>query len=347
MSAMNSSRKRDRSESGANADALFWKQNADSLIKNISKKVEETERDEQFRTWFEAATETSKSRVEHLKATNAFVKLCVGGSDFVVPAPVLLQDPDSIFHHMLSQHFELTTNEEGSILIDRDPDSFRHVLNYLRGYKRVVVPDDEQALVRADIEYYHLPGMWAATGMEPPNYSRRLLPGPGINADGTRLRVAYSVAHIGDHMLLAGRHQITFEVVSGEYLGIGLCSELCVATDQEFHKTPNCCVYYMTGVFYSNFGAARKEEGLEKFVTGDVISVILDMDERIIEYQVRGYTAKIVSCATASRLRFAVVGKLSSGARIVPNSRSLQRPLNLSTAGVVAAGQAPTANPPA
>lgn len=336
---MSSSRKRDRStmESEDGALATFSSPSANvgwkAQAKAAKQKLEETfkatsEKEEQLQR-IQEAMQRSKEKLQLLCDTNQFVSLNIGSTVFDVPVSTLLSEEGSIFETLLSQHYMLDVDAQGAIMIDRDPASFRHIINYLRGYRRFNLTPEELALVEMDIDYYMIPKMrqaiYQSNGENVPNSSNanRFVPGAGINQDGSRLRVAYAVSLIGDQMLIAGRHTIHFEVLSGEYLGMGVVSENCVSTDVEFHKTPNCCVFYMTGVFYSNFPNQRKEEGLDKFTTGDIVSCTLDMDEKTIQYAVRGVTTKVISCAPATRLRFAAVGKLSSGCRIIPSDSPL------------------------
>lgn len=262
------------------------------------------------------------------------ISLNVGGTLFSVPRKTLLSgDVSSYFHSLISleNNSSLTIQKDGdgNIFIDRDPDVFSYVLNYLRGYTKFDKIDGTLAKkLRTDAEFFRLPKLLHL--LEEDKQDRlQFRPGPGVNADGDRLRVAFGVAIIGEHDLVTGRHRIRFDVVADEYVGVGIVSDSCTSTDHEFHKTPFCCVYYMSGVFYSNYPHHKKEELSEtvvRFGSGDTIDVELDMEKDIAEFVVTSAAAqkkvsKLISLGKAKRLRFAVTAKSNSTIRIVQDGR--------------------------
>lgn len=221
-------------------------------------------------------------------------------------------------------------DETGAVLIDRDGEAFRHVLNYLRGYpKPISLTKEDAAVLLDDACYYALPGFAAmltadpALGVQPPG-TITFEPGPGINAEGTRVRTSYVVNFIGEGFILAGRHTITFSVLAADYLGIGVVSDQCTSRDTEFHRVANSVVYYMTGVFYTNCPTHRKDDGFgRRYTAGDQVTVTLDMTHKTVEFFLNAQSVKIASVATAARLRFAVAMKQDSAVRIVPNPPEL------------------------
>lgn len=268
--------------------------------------------------------ETAEARAEAvISEFNDIARLNVGGTVFEVPISTLLPNTEpNYFHQLLCNDscFPVDRDADGSIVVDRDPSSFRHVLNFLRGYRKFNLPSEDLSLLLADADFYALPQLRALLSVENDSSEGLLFSaGGGVNVERNRLRVSYTVGIIGGKFLLAGRHQVTLQIESGDYVGIGIISDSCLNFDQEFHRTLNCCVYYMTGVFYSNFPHNRKEENLPKFESGDCVSVVLDMNDRTIEYIIKGVRVKVLSCASASRLRFAVVSKLSSCIHLVQN----------------------------
>lgn len=204
---------------------------------------------------------------------------------------------------------------DGAILIDRDPLPFSIIVNYLRGYQTALnIPPTLRSMVAQDAVYYGLAHL--AEWLKEPDRSQYFAPGAGISPEGRRFRPTYAISFVGDRFLLRGRHSITFEILSAEYLGLGVVSDQCVGTDVEFHKTLNCCVYYMTGVFYSNFPSQRKEELLERYMAGDMVTLHLDMNAKLLEFVIHG-VSKLVSVKSATRLRFGVALRHQSGVRIV------------------------------
>lgn len=273
----------------------------------------------------ERVAEVSESRPSARAVDVA--RLNVGGELFVVPLSTLLsREPDSYFHVLFktcrSVHIPVFTDEGGAVFIDRDPVVFRYILNYLRGYKHFQMLDEELLRkLKVDARYFQLNGLLETLNACEQGSELQFLPGPGVNPERNRLRVVYGVATVGDVLLVTGRHRIMFEIIKADYVGVGLVSDACVNTDQEFHKTPNCCIYYMSGVFYSNFPHHRKEENLERIESGNFVSILVDMDKGFVEFTLKNST-KLLSIGRARRLRFAVTMKLSSSVRIVPEEEA-------------------------
>ncbi|KIH44462.1 K+ channel tetramerization domain protein [Ancylostoma duodenale] len=60
------------------------------------------------------------------------VNLNVGGHRFATSSHTLTWIPDSFFTSLLSGRIPTVRDDSGAIFIDRDPDVFRIILNYLR-----------------------------------------------------------------------------------------------------------------------------------------------------------------------------------------------------------------------
>jgi hypothetical protein len=262
--------------------------------------------------------------------TGTMVRLNVGGDVFVAQRDTLLGhrsvDPldsseSSFFYRLICPDAGAAAatfvDSTGAILIDRDPCSFAVILNYLRGYENaLVIPSFLRAIVAQDADYYNLPGLKRRLADPLEECPLLFQPGPGIAPERRRFKPTFGINFISDRFFVGGRHSVTLEVLGADYLGIGVASDACVSQDIEFHRTTNCCVYYMSGVFYSAFPSPRKEEALESFGVGDTVEMHIDMDARILTYMFRGVT-KVVSVKSAYRLRFAVTLKRKSGVRIL------------------------------
>ncbi|CUG84733.1 Hypothetical protein, putative [Bodo saltans] len=262
--------------------------------------------------------------------TGNMVRLNVGGELFVVQRDTLLgrrsTDPldssESTFFHRLvcpdaGAPAATFVDSTGAILVDRDPFSFSIVLNYLRGYENaLVIPSFWKSVVAQDADYYNLQGLKRRLADPLEDMPLLFQPGPGIAPERRRFKPTFGVNFIGDRFFVRGCHKIVLEVLGADYLGIGVASDACVSQDTEFHRTMNCCVYYMSGVFYSAFPSPRKEEALESFGVSDTVEMHLDMNAKILTYTFRGVT-KVVSVKSAYRLRFAVTLKKKSSVRIV------------------------------
>lgn len=297
-----------------------WKARVSQAVNLISQKEQLADAAEtELRALMENCDKTEERFAKLRTLFGEVVHLNVGGVPFDVPLATLTRDEDSYFHRLLSGSHTVMLDKDGRIFLDRDGQSFRFVLNYLRGYKLNHLTSSELGFLAGDADFYGLPKMKAALGID--NDDRLVMRfdhGPGINFERTRFRGAYAVAPVGDKLFLTGRHTISFQVVQGDYVGVGVVSDSCICLDQEFHRTMNCCVYYMTGVFYSNFPHNRKEEGLEKFQAGDVVTIHLDLTDKTIEFVIKGVSSRVISCSSVTRAKFAVVMKLESEVKIVP-----------------------------
>ena len=63
------------------------------------------------------------------------IKLDVGGTGFSVARSTLLSGKESFFHSLLVGGFNTAPEEDGCYFIDRDPEMFPLIINYLRGYR--------------------------------------------------------------------------------------------------------------------------------------------------------------------------------------------------------------------
>ncbi|KPI90245.1 hypothetical protein ABL78_0627 [Leptomonas seymouri] len=266
--------------------------------------------------------EVIQSRYPELYAEVA--TLNVGGEIFIIPLATLLgKDSPNYFHVLLGADeaggiTPVFKDENKVLFIDRDPECFKHILSYFRGYQYFnLLKEDTVRRLKTDAAYFQLPGLLAMLGELEREAELQFNAGPGVSLERNRLRVVYGVAVVGDVFLVTGRHVITYEVKVADYIGFGLVSEACVNTDQEFHKIPDCCVYYMSGVFYTNYPYHRKEENLERIENGDFVTMKVDLDKGYVEYILKN-SLKMVSIGRARRLRFATTMKLASRVRIVP-----------------------------
>lgn len=281
--------------------------------------------DKQARALTEKRDESLKAIEEmQQKQLSELVTLNCGGELFTFPKTTLLSsDENSLFHALF--YFEgdpvlpIQKDENGVIFFDRDPTVFHHIANYLRGYTKFDKLDGNLAKrIRLDAIFFRLPKLLKLLDDDKKNFLQ-FRPGPGVSPDGDRLRVAFGVAIVGEEEMVTGRHSITFEILLDEYIGVGIVSDACTCTDREFHRTPFCCVYYMSGVFYSNYPHHKKEERVQtvlKFGAGDRITIDVDLDKGIVEF-INKNGAKIVSIGKSKRLRFAVTAKGNSSVRIV------------------------------
>ncbi|ESO10298.1 hypothetical protein HELRODRAFT_117017 [Helobdella robusta] len=102
---------------------------------------------------------TSKSPVEtNNKLKKNWIRLNVGGRIFMTSRLTLGRDPDSFLFRLCQEDSELKTDvdESGAYMIDRDPDYFSPVLNYLRHGKLILNNDLNYEGVLEEAEFYNL-----------------------------------------------------------------------------------------------------------------------------------------------------------------------------------------------
>ena len=66
--------------------------------------------------FFDGMSSTSGSSKDSM-----FVKFNVGGEIFQTSKETILSEPDTLFHHILSDSWHASKDLEGAILLDRDP----------------------------------------------------------------------------------------------------------------------------------------------------------------------------------------------------------------------------------
>lgn len=83
----------------------------------------------------------------------------VGGIKYLTTLSTLREEPENLLLEMLSGKF-LVTKHKNAIFLDRDGESFRYVLDYLRNTEAWVPPSkaDLDSLIR-EADFYLLPGM--------------------------------------------------------------------------------------------------------------------------------------------------------------------------------------------
>ena len=266
---------------------------------------------------FQKSIRFQKKNIQKLKEIKrnsaSLVHFNVGGKHHAVSELFIDVFPKSMLYY-LSRSAGVAKDEENRILIDRDSEVFSQVINCLRGYDPQIIYHQRDMLVR-DLKYYGLTSI-ADKIHEQMHAASKLFLNP-IADGGSTFRAAFSVGYIGEKPLMLGKHTMRFRIDHCSYVGIGVVSDYCTAIDTEFHKTPDCCVYYYTGVIYANYPHHTKEEGHERFTSGDIVTIALDMDEKNIKFYTRGRIVRIVDCQTANRLRFAVVMKSESRVTIL------------------------------
>ncbi|KNH09398.1 BTB/POZ domain-containing protein KCTD7 [Perkinsela sp. CCAP 1560/4] len=309
------------SHQGENTEAtenptLQWMRTLGKMVADVSKlqsvlSEETLECDETIRSHASNAQRLRKLS----RHTASLVHFNVGGCHHSISDSTLSKHATSMLYHATKSP-EAIRDSSGRILLDRDGELFGEVLNCMRGY-RPQFTTHNAALLLEDLEYYGLINILEKLQNSHGGQGTLVRSRDHETHHRTCLRAAYCVGIVGETPLIQGKHGVSFRVKRGEYVGVGVVSDFCRAFNQEFHKTQHCCVYYMTGVFYSNYSHHVKEEGLDKFAAGDTLSIEIDMNSRIITFYKNESIIRIISSDHATRLRFASVMKFDSEVEIL------------------------------
>ena len=249
------------------------------------------------------------SLIERLKPESDCMTLerfNVGGTFHTISKNILCSYPESKLCQLV-HNTNCARDRDHRLLIDRDGETFGHVLNVLRGKKAQSVRP-HSAMVEDDLRYY---GPFSPQLAVPENFGNSNLFCNPLSAGSLSARATFCVGYVNGSSV-QGCNVVRFRMDRCAYVGVGVVSDSCSELDVEFHKSPLCCVYYMTGVLYTNFVNHMKEEGHQRFFTNDVISISLNMDKKVIKFMNGDRIVRIIDCQSASRLRFAVVVKFES-----------------------------------
>lgn len=99
-------------------------------------------------------------RSNSLTSKTEWVRLNVGGKDFVTTKTTLCKNAQSFFYKLCQDDpsIGLTTDkdENGAYLIDRDPRYFSPILNYLRHGKLIIESNLQEEGVLEEAEFYNI-----------------------------------------------------------------------------------------------------------------------------------------------------------------------------------------------
>ncbi|AYU80224.1 BTB/POZ domain containing protein [Leishmania donovani] len=190
------------------------------------------------------------------------VVLNVGGTKITTLQSTLCSSPSLLAQWAENNFQEFPRDLQGHPFLDRDPENFVHILNYLRGYGLPNKADD-LVVVAEDAELYQLESLKREIGLDPPSMWR-FTPGPGIRDDGVEFSTSDILDLCGTEPLSTGlAHTIVFRIDKCELVSIGVVAFKEIQHDMQIRRQKNTVCYCNTGELVRYWSAdALYEQGV-------------------------------------------------------------------------------------
>lgn len=209
-----------------------------------------------------------------LPAEDFIVTINVGGTIFRTVATTLLQSP-SLFHNWIAEDFSgFPRDAKGVPFLDRDPTTFRHILNYFRGYG---LPEDPECypFLAEDAVYFNCTNLMKAMGVCPPVL--RFLPGPGVSPDGLSFSTEQVLGLCGSEPLSFRErdHFIEFRYEKAEMVEVGVVAAHNVRHDAMLSGQERSISIRNTGVLMKKIGDDLINESAKPVARPETVIVSL------------------------------------------------------------------------
>jgi len=218
---------------------------------------------------------------------------------FSTSLATLTRYPDSYFGAMFSKQWNSKPGADGSYFIDKNPQVFHIILDYLRGEELdlELTPSEKRALLR-DAQFYQLPDLVAILKpLDPPKESNtlwELTPSPnGTLSNNNRTfqkigSVDWECNVLGSVGWSSGVHQ--WSVVLGNHLSevtIGVSPNTTNRGGRN-HYSKGFSLYCTKGTLYGQDGSFNRAYCQPYTTAGTRITVKLDMDARTLRFAING-----------------------------------------------------------
>ena len=173
------------------------------------------------------------------------VKLNVGGASFSCTSSTLLSEASRLADDYLGQFASNMKDSNGVPFYDRDGETFRHVMCYLRGYPLRLRPTDV-ALLAEEANFFGIHGLRVLTGALPSEDSSTFVPGAGVRSDGRAAQSSKLTALVGRPIEAREKAQVTIRLEKATHVCIGLVPE-DTQLDGDIFGIPHSVVYGSDG----------------------------------------------------------------------------------------------------
>jgi len=240
----------------------------------------------------------TSTKLEH-SPFPSMIKLNVGGRMFATSLATLTSHPDSYFGAMFSKQWNSKpAGEDGSYFIDKNPQVFHIILDYLRGEELdlELTPSEKRALLR-DAQFYQLPDLVDILNkpLNPPketNILWELNPSPyGTLSNNNRTfqknqggaLVSFTV--LGTVGWSSGVHQWSVVLVNNfADVMVGVAP----FNTEPTHFSKGFYLYSVSGTLYGPDGTSNKAYCQPRTAARTKITVILDMDGKTLTFIING-----------------------------------------------------------
>ncbi|KAH9586118.1 Potassium channel tetramerization-type BTB domain [Trypanosoma melophagium] len=229
-----------------------------------SERVDETEKQIDTRQDVHASQALSHSSVDRRVCIN------VGGSSITTLESTLRSEPSLLSEWLNNDFAGLPRDAMGNPFVDRDPENFRHILNYLRGYG-LPLATEQIVFLAEDAEFYRIEKLRAL--IDPPA-QWRFVSGPGVSPDNTLFSTDNILGTCGNEPLpIKGKSILTLRVDKCELVSVGLLGTESPAENEPLQNQSHAITYCNTGELVRCFNGEQIYTSGTGFKTRDLIEV--------------------------------------------------------------------------
>lgn len=216
--------------------------------------------------------------------------LNVGGSCISTLACTLCSEPSLLSEWVKHNFAGLPRDSKGNPFIDRDPENFRHIINYLRGYE-LPLATEKIAFLAEDATFYRLEGLRSL--IDPPA-QWRFVSGPGVSRDNTMFSTENILGTCGTEPLPPkGRSVFVLRVDKCELVSVGLIGTETPRENEALQGQPHSIAYCNTGELVQCFDTRKTYVSGVGFKSHDTVTVRVEFAP--------GPAAKVVFFCGAAR----------------------------------------------